>query len=373
MHLNFMNGTKINITTEGSDLLNKPCFIEEGEPVVQKCNSTYYLKSGPVFTCICLVLFFISSSLSNGQDIFELTVAADGSGDFTSVQEAVDACKSFPDKRITIHLRKGIYREKVIIPACNVKISLIGENAENTIISFGDYFEKINRGRNSTFYTYTLLVDADDFYAENLTVENSAGPVGQAVALHVSGDRCVFRNCRILGNQDTLYTDGLNNRQFFEGCYIEGTTDYIFGSATVLFSKCMIFSKSNSYITAASTPKGKSYGYVFLNCTLAAAEGVSKVYLGRPWRDFAKVVFMNCEMGRHILPEGWSNWTGTSRDKTAYFAEYCNTGPGSENRQRVGWSHQLTKNEAAKYTLKNILSPELPFEKPVDEWIYGKE
>jgi pectinesterase len=289
-----------------------------------------------VFSFIFSVIFLFTSALSYTQDVFEMTVATDGSGNYTTIQQALDACKSFPDKRITIHLKNGVYHEKVVIPACNNRISIIGENTEKTIISYGDYFNKINRGRNSTFYTYTLLVDADDFYAENLTIENTAGPVGQAVALHISGDRCVFRNCRILGNQDTLYTDGLNTRQYFDGCYIEGTTDFIFGSATVLFNNCTICSKSNSFITAASTPQGKSYGYVFLSCKLIAEEGVNKVYLGRPWRDFAKVVFVHCEMGVHILHEGWSNWSGTARDKTAFFAEYGNTGPGAENTHRVG-------------------------------------
>jgi len=184
--------------------------------------------------------------------------------------QAIDACKSFPDKRITIHLKKGIYREKIVIPSCNNRISIIGDDPENTIIVYNDYFNKINRGRNSTFYTYTILVVSDDFYAENLTIINDAGPAGQAVDLHVSVDRCVFRNCRILGNQDTLYTDGLNARQYYEGCYIEGTTDFIFGSATALFNKCIICSKSNLFITASSTPRGKSFGYVFQNYKLIA-------------------------------------------------------------------------------------------------------
>jgi pectinesterase len=336
-------------------------------------NVQEYRRGKTDYLLVCIVMLFLTSAFSYSQDVFEMTVAADGSGNYTTIQQAVDACKSFPDQRITIHLKKGVYREKIVIPACNNRISIIGENPENTIIVYGDFFSKINRGRNSTFYTYTLLVEADDFHAENLTISNDAGPVGQAVALHVSGDRCVFRNCRILGNQDTLYTDGLNTRQYFESCYIEGTTDFIFGSATVLFNKCIICSKSNSYITAASTPKGKSYGYVFLNCKLTADDGIDKVYLGRPWRDFAKVVFVNCEMGAHILPEGWSSWSGTTRDKTAFFAECGNAGPGAERNNRVSWSHQLSKNEAANYTLQNILKAELPAEDPIDEWITGKK
>jgi pectinesterase len=373
MNMNSGIRTHKKAATDPMDLPRLLYCSRGQDNAVQDKNSTDNKTDNYLLTFFCSVLLLTGSFFLNAQDISEMTVAADGSGDYTSIQEAVDACKSFPDRRITIHLMKGTYREKVVILACNRKISIIGENPENTIISFGDFFEKINRGRNSTFYTYTLLVDADDFYAENITVENNAGPVGQAVALQVNGDRCVFRNCRILGNQDTLYTDGLNNRQFFDGCYIEGTTDFIFGSATVLFNMCTIFSKSDSYITAASTPRGKRYGYVFLNCSLKATEGVSKVYLGRPWRDFAKVVFIHCEMGNHILPDGWSNWAGTSRDKTAYFAEYGNTGPGAENKQRVQWSRQLTKKEAAKYTMKSILSAELPLEEPVDQWITGKE
>lgn len=321
---------------------------------------------------LSLSVFFIPVLLF-GQDKYELTVSQDGTADYTNIQSAIDACKSFPDQRIIIHIRNGVYNEKVVVPACNNRISIIGENAEKTIISFGDFFSKINRGRNSTFYTYTFLVEADDFFAENLTFENSAGPVGQAVALHVNGNRCVFRNCRILGNQDTLYTGGSDNRQYFKGCYIQGTTDFIFGSATVVFDGCTICSNANSYITAASTVKGKRYGYVFLNCRLIAIEGVTKVYLGRPWRDYAKVVFINCELGNHILPAGWSDWEGTARYKTAFFAESGNTGPGGDVSGRIGWSHQISKKMASKYTLNNILSPELPAEKPVDQWITGNE
>ncbi len=322
-----------------------------------------------LYISILLATVFPLCALS--QDEYNITVALDGSGNFTTIQAAVDAARSFPDKRVTIHVKNGIYREKVVVPSVNAKLSIIGEDAAKTIITWDDYFGKINRGRNSTFYTYTLLVIADDFYAENLTVENSAGPVGQALALFVKGDRCVFRNCRLLGNQDTLYTDGLNSRQYFDGCYIEGTTDFIFGPATALFNNCTVHSKRDSYITAASTPEGKPFGYVFMNCKITAAPEAKKVYLGRPWRDYAKTVFIGCELGAHIVPEGWSNWSGTGRDKTAYYAEYNNRGAGADISRRVPWSHQLTKKEAKKYTIKNILSPVLPMEKPVEEWITG--
>jgi pectinesterase len=319
-----------------------------------------------------VMLFFYSNCIL-AQDKYEMTVSADGSGDFKTIQQAIESCKSFPDRRITIFVKNGIYHEKVVVPACNPNLSIIGESAEKTIITYDDYFGKINRGRNSTFFTYTLLVEADDFIAENLTIENSAGPVGQAVALHVEGDRCVFRNCRILGNQDTLYTGGVNSCLYFAGCYIEGTTDFIFGASTALFDSCTIHSKANSFITAASTIKGKSFGYVFIECNLTAAAGLQKIYLGRPWRDFARVVFINCNLGPQIVAEGWANWQGTSRDKTAFFAEYGNSGPGADLSKRVPWSHQLTKKEALKYTLKNILAPEKNSDIKPEQWTSGSD
>lgn len=329
----------------------------------------------PVITkllAIALVSFIFLPQLFS-QDVLKITVAQDGTGDHSRIQDAIDAARSFPDQRVTIYVKNGTYKEKIVVPAVNTELSIIGEEAEKTIITWDDHFGKMNRGRNSTFYTYTMLVLADDFYAMNLTIENSAGPVGQALALYVKGDRCVFRNCRILGNQDTLYTDGLNSRHYFEGCYIEGTTDFIFGPATALFMKCIIHSKRDSYITAASTPEGKPFGYVFMDCKLTAAPEAKKVFLGRPWRDYAKTVFLNCEMGAHIVPAGWSNWSGTQRNNTAFYAEYGNRGPGADMSKRVPWSHQLTKKESRKYTVRNILSPVLPSEKPVEVWITGKE
>lgn len=286
----------------------------------------------------------------------EMTVAQDGSGDFTSIQEAINATKAFPDKPIVIHIKKGVYKEKVRVYSWNTKLTLKGEDAKETIITYDDYFNKIDLGRNSTFHTYTMKVEANDFTAENLTIANTAGPVGQAVALHVEGDRSQFRNCRIIGNQDTLYAAGEGSRQYYKNCFIEGTTDFIFGEGIAVFDQCTIHSLSDSYITAASTPQSESFGFVFLNCKVMAREGVAKVSLGRPWRDYAKVVFLYSDLGDHIVPEGWSNWGGTKRDKTAYYAEYQNKGLGANPEQRVNWSHQLSKKEANAYTVKNILS-----------------
>jgi len=286
---------------------------------------------------------------------YDFVVAQDGSGNFISIQKAIDACKAFPDNRIAIFVKNGTYKEKLVVPSCNTQLSIIGESVDKTIITFDDYFDKINRGRNSTFYTYTLMVEANDFILENITVENTAGPVGQAVALHVESDQCVIRNCRFLGNQDTVYAAGRFSRMYFTNCYIEGTTDFIFGEAAVLFDQCTIQCKGDSYITAASTPAGRPFGFVFLNCKLTAADNVKNVYLGRPWRVYAKVAFLNCEMGAFIKPEGWHNWDKPDAEKITFFAEYKNAGSGASINKRVSWSHQLTDVEASTITAQNIL------------------
>jgi pectinesterase len=288
-------------------------------------------------------------------DEHNIVVSLDNSGDFTSIQEAINASKSFPYQRVTIFIKDGIYVEKIKVHEWNTNLSLIGESKEKTIITYDDYFGKMNLGINSTFYTYTLLVEANDFYASNLTIQNTSGEVGQAVALSVFSDKVVIENCNILGNQDTLYVSGDGNRQYFKNCYIEGTTDFIFGKATALFENCIIHSKKKSYITAAATPEGAEFGFVFKNCKLTADENVNAVYLGRPWRIYAKTVFINCEMGNHIKPEGWHNWSKPEAEKTAYYAEYQSSGAGSNSEKRVAWSHQLKKCQAKKYTIKKIL------------------
>jgi pectinesterase len=307
---------------------------------------------------ICLfsaVVIFCTYIFAQSGVLYEMVVSTDGTGDFIRIQDAIDATKAFPDKRITIFIKNGVYREKVRVPSWNNMLSIIGEDAKKTIIVWDDYFDKINRGRNSTFFTYTFKVEADDFYAENLTIENSAGPVGQAVALHVEGNRCAFKNCRILGNQDTAYLDGENSNQLFIDCIIEGTTDFIFGSATAVFSNCKIISRNDSYITAASTNEGKPFGFVFMNCKLSALEEVQSVYLGRPWRPYAKTVFMHCDLGKHIHPEGWKEWSNVGNESATFYAEYKNTGEGSKTENRVSWSHQLSDAVAANYTPVNIL------------------
>ncbi|WP_291115439.1 pectate lyase [Flavobacterium sp. UBA6135] len=299
----------------------------------------------------------LKNVIKKPKDETNLVVALDESGDFTSIQEAIDQSKAFPDERITIFIKNGIYKEKIKIHEWNTNITLLGESKEKTIITFDDYFNKMGLGRNSTFYTYTLLVQADDTVLKNLTIENSSGEIGQAVALSVTSNRVGVINCNLLGNQDTLYATG-TGKQYYKACYIEGTTDFIFGSATAFFENCQIHSKKDSYITAASTPKDTHFGYVFKNCRLTAAEQITKVYLGRPWRNHAKTVFLNCELGSHILPEGWHNWSKPEAEKTTFYAEYNNNGKGAATNLRVKWAQQLTKKQIKKYTLKNILADE---------------
>jgi pectinesterase len=289
-----------------------------------------------------------------------LTVAADGSGEYRTIQEAVMAVRDFMQVPAVIFIKNGTYKEKLLIPSQKTNITLLGESREGVVITYGDYSGDADK--HSTYTSSTVRVQGNDFTAENITFENSAGRVGQAVALHVEGDRATFRNCRMLGNQDTLYLAIENSRQYYQNCYIEGTTDFIFGSSTAVFEGCTIHSKTNSYITAASTWPRQPFGLVFLNCKLTAAPEATKVYLGRPWRPNARTVFLHTEMGAHIRPEGWENWGKVSNEATAYYAEFGSTGPGASAKDRVKWSRQLTAKEAKQYTLKTIFAGPIGWE-----------
>jgi pectinesterase len=293
-----------------------------------------------------------------------LTVAQDGSGDYKTIQGAVNAVRDLSQEQVTIYIKPGTYHEKLVIPSWKTKIRLVGESNTNTIITNNDYSGKdypggkdqFGREKFSTYTSYTVLVQGNDFSAENLTITNTAGRVGQGVALHVEGDRASFKNCRLLGNQDTLYTATSTSRQYYKDCYIEGTTDFIFGEATCVFETCTIKNLTNSYITAAATSPDQKFGYVFLNCKLIAHPSATKCFLGRPWRPNAKTVFINTEMAGHIVPEGWNNWGNAQNEKSVIYAEHNSTGAGGNSGKRVLWSKQLKKKEAAKYTLKNIFA-----------------
>jgi len=291
------------------------------------------------------------------------TVAQDGTGNFRTIQEAINAVRDLSQQRVVIHIRNGVYHEKLVIPSWKTMITLEGENRDSTIITYDDYSGKAVPGgkdafgkeKMTTYTSYTVLVEGNDFCAENLTIRNTAGRVGQAVALHVEGDRCVVRDCNLLGNQDTLYAGTERSREYYKDCFIEGTTDFIFGEATAVFANCTIKSLINSYIAAAATTPRQAFGFVFLDCRLIADTAAKKVFLGRPWRPYARTVYIRTEMGAQIAPAGWDNWRNPQNEKTAYYAEYESSGPGAAPGRRAGWSKQLTAREARRYTVMEVL------------------
>jgi pectinesterase len=300
---------------------------------------------------LCIISFFVSVIVAQTAPN-TIVVDRAGTGHFRTVQQAIDSVRAFnPAGTVTIFIKKGFYKEKLILPShvCNVRI--VGEDRDNTIINYDDH---ANINKMGTFKTYTFKISGNDIVVENLTIENSAAQLGQAVALFVEGDRITFRNCRFLGNQDTIYAGRENARQLFENCYIEGTTDFIFGPSTAWFEGCTIHCKRNSYITAANTPESVSFGFVFNNCTVTLADNVTEMYLGRPWRAYSMTVFMNCSLPKGIKPEGWDNWKNPENEKTVRYAEYNNTGEGANTNQRVAWSKQLTPKEASKITMQEV-------------------
>jgi pectinesterase len=314
-----------------------------------------------------------------------MIVAADGSGDFKTIQDAIDQIPDNNSERVTIRIKNGVYKEKLHIN--KPFVSLVGESAEKTIVTYDDYARKLfpNGKPYNTFHSYTVLIGADHFSAEHITFENSAGSgdlVGQAVAAYVDGDRASFKYCRFLGHQDTLFTGPLperplnrasfggpregcprrRTRQYYEHCLIRGDVDFIFGSATAVFNQCEIWSnarpdkKIQGWITAASTPADVPFGYVFLDCSLTGDAPPQSVYLGRPWRNHAKVAFINCRLGEHIVLEGWDNWNKPESEQTTFFCEYNSSGPGAAPDKRIGWAKILDGSMAEEYTIANILA-----------------
>ncbi|HSC53332.1 MAG TPA: pectinesterase family protein [Phnomibacter sp.] len=310
------------------------------------------------FAFIVCLLVICSAAIAQADKNREmLVVAKDGTGRYTTVQQALDALPQHSATPVTIFVKKGVYYEKLLIDTFKQYVKLVGEDKFNTIISYNDHAgKKSPTGETiNTRTSWSVRILANDFTAENISFRNDAGfTAGQAVAVETIGDKLVFRNCRFLGFQDVLFTSSARSRQYFEDCYIEGTTDFIFGSATVWFERCELHSKKDSHVTAASTPKENTFGYVFNQCTLTADTSVHKVTLGRPWQPYAKVVYMHCQIGAHIKPEGWSDWNNAENQKTAFYAEYRNSGPGAATAQRVPWSKQLSKKQAKEYRLKKV-------------------
>ena len=287
----------------------------------------------------------------------KIIVAQDGTGNYSSVQSAFNAVPYNNRKPITIFIKKGIYKEKLHLDSSKKFVTLIGEDKFNTVLTYDDHTGKITPSGDTinTRTSWSFLISADDFTAKNISFQNDAGfTAGQAVAVESDGDKASFFNCRFVGFQDVLFTNSDRSRQYYKNCYIEGTTDFIFGSSTVWFEQCHIHSKKNSHVTAAATPKEHPFGYVFSDCVLTGDSTLHNVSLGRPWRPYASVVYIHCYIGQHIMPQGWANWNQTENYKTARYAEYQNYGPGAATAQRVAWIRQLTDEEIKKYTLKTI-------------------
>ena len=301
---------------------------------------------------IALCLSVLAQAAKSYDNPDTIVVARDGTGEFRTVDEAIEVCRAFMDYHKVIYIKKGTYKEKLIIPSWLQNIELCGEDVNTTVITYDDH---ANINKMGTFRTYTLKVEGNDITIKNLTIENNSARLGQAVSLHTEGDRIKVINCRIIGHQDTIYTGVAGTRIFFKDCYICGTTDFIFGPSIAWFEGCTIESLVNSYVTAASTPKDQPFGYIFNNCRLIASEGVNQVYLGRPWRDYGYTLFMNCELGKHICPEGWHHWE-KQREQTARYMEYNNRGEGASTKDRVAWSRQLTQKEAAAITPETVFS-----------------
>lgn len=311
-----------------------------------------------------------------------ITVAKDNSGDFNSIQQAVDSIPAGTPE--TIYIKKGIYKERVEVRKNN--ISFVGESTDDTIITESYYARMImpDGSKRGTFRSYTFFVYADNFTASNLTFENAAGfgdEFGQAIAVYAEGDNITFRNCKILGHQDTLFTgplpmkekqpggftgptiDGIRRvvHQLYEDCYIAGEIDFIFGSATAYFKNCTLFAlnrnqKINAYYTAPSTYEGQSFGYVFESCTFTGNCPPKSVALSRPWRIHAKTVLLNCSYSDQIIDEGFTDWNKPESHETVYYAEYNGHGEGFKPEKRAAYVHQLNESEAARYTLENIMN-----------------
>ncbi|MBR5107318.1 MAG: pectin esterase [Bacteroidales bacterium] len=301
---------------------------------------------------------------------YDIVVDQTGHGDYMKVQDAIDAVPNYSHDQITtILIKAGTYKEAIDIPHTKFRMKIMGQGADKTILTYDRYAEQLwpdNDFKVGTSGSASIYIHSSYVTFEDITFENTAGEgkeIGQAVAVFTDGDFLFFHRCRFIGNQDTLYTygrfgkEGGIKRNYFLDCYIEGTTDFIFGPSIAYFENCHIHSKKNSYVTAASTLQGQKYGYVFKNCKLTAAPGIDKCYLGRPWGAYAKTVFIGCELGPHIVADGWHDWEKEGKPNTkknSYYAEYQNVGPGAQG-PRVKWAHTLTAKQAAEYTFEKVM------------------
>jgi len=318
----------------------------------------FYCSIVLLLVCQSADASILNTQISIRNSKYDFVVATDGTGNFKTVQEAINAVPDFRKIPTTIFIKNGTYKEKLNLSASKKLVRMIGESVDKTILTFDDWAQKKNAfgeekgtSGSSSFYIY-----GEGFSADNITFQNSAGPVGQAVALFVAGDKAKFTNCKMLGFQDTLYTYGYGSRQYYYKCYIEGTVDFIFGSSTAVFDDCEIICKKGGYVTASSSPDTSKYGYVFINSKITGDAPANSFYLGRPWRPYAKAVFINCDLGNMIKAEGWNNWGKESNERTAFYAEYNSKGAGANANGRVKWSFQLNENTVKDYTLDKIFN-----------------
>jgi len=305
------------------------------------------MKRLKVLQCVLFVCIASESCLvatARETSPVRVVVAQDGSGDFRTVQMAIDHAPPYGGARLIVEIRPGIYQERVTVPQDRPRVTFLGTDAMKTVIRFNSGAKDVG----GTFFSSTADIEGTQFEASNITFENFYGTGTQAVALMIHSDKAVFQKCRFLGWQDTLYA--ASGRQYYRDCFIAGHVDFIFGNAAAVFENCEIHSRGPGYITAESrtTPDGAT-GYVFLHCKLTGEDTGKGVYLGRPWRPYSRVIFLNCWLGDHILPEGWSNWNKTENFKTTWYAEYGSTGPGAKQELRVPWAHSLAAADVAQF------------------------
>ena len=317
--------------------------------------------------------FLFAARALAGEAVY--TVDCRGGGDFRTVQECFDALPSKPDGWRTVRILPDTYREKVTLDVYKDRVRIVGVGGpEKVRIVWNDHTGKVVDGYEMTTYdTWTVSIQADDVWLEGLTIENDAGRVGQAVALETRGDRIRVENCRLIGNQDTFFTKGYVSRIYVADSYIEGTTDFIFGPSIVLFDRCRIHGKADSFITAASTTERNLYGYVFRDCLVTADPLVERLYLGRPWKSTARTVWIRCELPAAICPEGWRDWHDAARKGDVFYAEYGCYGPGADRAERVAWSRALTDEEAAIYTPDRIFAKKTGSEQFREDWNPGAD
>jgi pectinesterase len=298
-------------------------------------------------------------SLAGFAQTKRVVVAQDGSGTYRTVQAALDAVPKSSSTITTIFIKKGTYKEKLNLAKKQNFVRLVGEDLTTTVLTYDDYNGRASATGEplSTSDASSFRMFGNDFSAENLTFENTAGTIGQGPAMWVYGDKASFKNCRFLGNRDTLYPYGYGSRQYYKNCYIEGTTDFILGAATAWFEDCTLFCKAGgTVIMAASTPDSIRYGFVLQRCKIVGDAPANSYFIARPWKPFAKTVLLNCELSAAIKPTGWDHWGKESNKQDAFFGEFKSLGPGAAPKARMLWSHQLTQQQAAFYTRESVLS-----------------